>query len=109
MSFLATETKQLKKLLEGVNCRIVGDIKKTEITGLSSDSRKVQPGNLFAAICGLSVDGHNYLDQAVASGCSAVLVNKDWQDFSFETEILRVPLVEVDDTKIALGNIAATF
>jgi murE/murF fusion protein len=110
MSSLTAEAKQLTNLLEGVNCRIAGDIKKTEITGLSSDSRQVQPGNLFAAICGLSVDGHNYLDQAVASGCSAVLVNKDWQDFTTDTENrLRVPLVEVDDTKIALGNIAATF
>ena len=110
MSFLTAETKQLENLLEGVECRITGDIKKTEINGFSSDSRNVQPGNLFAAIRGLSVDGHNYMNQAVASGCSALLVNNGWQDFTSETAIgHRVPLVEVDDTKIALGNIAATF
>ncbi len=110
MSALTTDTKQLKNLLEGVDCKITGNIEKTEITGLSSDSRKVQPGNLFAAIQGLSVDGHNYLNQAVAAGCSALLVNKGWQDFATEAKIgPQIPLVEVDDTKIALGDIAATF
>jgi len=43
MSALTTDTKQLKNLLEGVDCKITGNIEKTEITGLSSDSRKVQP------------------------------------------------------------------
>ena len=110
MSALTTDTKQLKNLLEGVDCKITGNIEKTEITGLSSDSRKVQPGNLFAAIQGLSVDGHNYLNQAVAAGCSALLVNNGWQDVATEAKIgPQIPLVEVDDTKIALGDIAATF
>ena len=110
MSALTTDTKQLKNLLEGVDCKITGNIEKTEITGLSSDSRKVQPGNLFAAIHGLAVDGHNYLNQAVAAGCSALLVNNGWQDFATEAKIgPQIPLVEVDDTKIALGDIAATF
>ena len=110
MSTLTTATKQLRNLLEGVDCRISGDIGRTEITGLSSDSRKVQPGNLFAAIQGLSVDGHNYLNQAVAAGCSALLVNHGWQSLAAETEnVGQIPLVEVNDTKIALGDIAAAF
>ena len=110
MPAITTETKQLKNLLEGVDCRITGDIEKTEITGLSSDSRKVEPGNLFAAIQGLSVNGHNYLNQAVAAGCSALLVNHGWQSLAAETEnVGQIPLVEVNDTKIALGDIAAAF
>ncbi len=110
MPAITTETKQLKNLLEGVDCRITGDIEKTEITGLSSNSRKVLPGNLFAAIQGLSVDGHKFMSQAVAAGCSALLVNYGWQDLAIDTKIITgIPLVEVDDTKIALGEIAATF
>jgi len=81
MSALTT-AKQLKILLEGVEYNITGDFEKTEITGLCSDSRKVQPGNMFAALKGLSVDGHNYLDQAVAAGCSALLVNQGWQEYA---------------------------
>jgi UDP-N-acetylmuramoyl-L-alanyl-D-glutamate--2,6-diaminopimelate ligase len=110
MPAITTETKQLKNLLEGVDCRITGDIEKTEITGLSSDSRKVLPGNLFAAIQGLTVDGHKYLDQAVTAGCSALLVNYGWQELVKDSNIItRIPFIEVDDTKIALGEIAATF
>ena len=99
----------MKKLLAGIACNITGNIEQIEITGLSSDSRKVQPGNLFAAVEGLSVDGHNFLNQAVTAGSSALLVNKGWQNTAAAGLVSQVPLVEVDDTKIALGDIAATF
>ena len=109
MSALTT-AKQLKILLEGVEYNITGDFEKTEITGLCSDSRKVQPGNMFAALKGLSVDGHNYLDQAVAAGCSALLVNQGWQEYAPGAEDWpRVAIVEVTDTKTALGNVAANY
>ena len=109
MSALTT-AKQLKILLEGVEYNITGDLEKTEITGLCSDSRKVQPGNMFAALKGLSVDGHNYLDQAVAAGCSALLVNQGWQEYAPGAEDWpRVAIVEVTDTKTALGNVAANY
>lgn len=105
-----TRTKQLKNLLKGVDCRISGNIGQTEITGLSSDSRKTCPGNLFAAIQGLSVDGHNYLGQAVAAGCSALLINKNRQDLAATEPLFQqIPLIAVDDTRIALGEIAAAF
>jgi UDP-N-acetylmuramoyl-L-alanyl-D-glutamate--2,6-diaminopimelate ligase len=64
----ALTTKKLKHLLEGVEYNITGDAEKTVITGLCSDSRKVEPGNLFAALKGFSVDGHNYLKQEVSAG-----------------------------------------
>jgi murE/murF fusion protein len=105
-----TTAKQLKLLLEGVECNITGDIEKTEISGLCSDSRKVQAGNMFAALKGLSVDGHNYLNEAVAAGCSALLVNQGWQEYAPGAEVWpRVAIVEVPDTKTALGNVAANY
>ena len=110
MSAHAPLTKQLKLLLEGVECNITGAIEQAEITGLCSDSRKVQPGNLFAALKGLSVDGHNYLRQAVAGGCTTLLVNRDWQEYVTDPKAWpTVVIVEVDDTKTALGNIAANY
>ena len=100
----------LKPLLKGVEYHTIGDLDKTEITGLCSDSRKVQPGNLFTALAGLSVDGHRYLSQAVAAGCSALLVNQDWRKYTPDTEAWpQVAIVEVSDTKTALGNVAANY
>jgi murE/murF fusion protein len=105
-----TATKQLKLLLAGVDHTITGDIEQTEITGLCSDSRKIQAGNLFAALKGLSVDGHTYLDQAVAAGCSALLVSQGWQEHVHNAEAWpKIAIVEVADTKIALGYMAANY
>ena len=110
MAAITAETKQLEHLLAGVAYSTTGDFEHTEITGLCSDSRKVQPGNMFAALKGLTCDGHNYVDRAVAAGCSALLVDKDWQHhFPGATKRVRVPIVEVEDTKTALGYIAANF
>ena len=71
------ETKRLEHVLAGIEYQTSGNMNRTEITGLCSDSKKVQPGNLFAALKGLTCDGHDYLDQAIEAGCSSLLVNKD--------------------------------
>ena len=44
-----------------------------EITGLTADSRQVQPGFLFAALAGSQTDGTAYIDDAVRRGAAAVL------------------------------------
>ena len=48
-----------------------GDV---EITGVTSDSREVRPGFLFAALPGLTTDGRHFVDDAVARGAAAILV-----------------------------------
>jgi murE/murF fusion protein len=102
--------KNLKNLLRGIECKITGDIEKVVITGLCSDSRKVQPGSLFAALRGMSVDGHDYLGQAVSSGCSALLVSSGWYELIADKDFNpEIPVVEVADTKTAFGHIAAAF
>ena len=47
------------------------------ITGVTHDSRAVGPGDLFVAIPGAVVDGHDYVERAVASGAAAVAVERD--------------------------------
>ena len=110
MSAINSEIKLLEPLLQGVEHSITGYRRKTEITGLCSDSRNAQPGNLFAAINGLTVDGHDFLDQAVAAGCSVLLVNRRWRGkVATSGNQHRITIVEVDDTKTALGLIAANY
>ena len=50
---------------------------ETVITGISYDSRTVSKGFLYIAIKGSRVDGNDFIPQAVASGASAVLVDRD--------------------------------
>ena len=48
-----------------------------EITGVTADSRKVQPGFLFAALPGSQADGGAYASQAVKAGAAAVVYGRD--------------------------------
>lgn len=65
---------KLKTLLKDLQVQIKGSREK-EITGLSSDSRTVSPGNLFIAKKGLSKDGAQFIPQALSGGASAILTD----------------------------------
>ncbi|MET0503990.1 MAG: Mur ligase domain-containing protein, partial [Luteibacter sp.] len=47
-----------------------------EISGLTADSREVQPGWLFAALPGAKADGARFVADAIAKGAVAVLVGR---------------------------------
>ena len=49
------------------------------ITGVTHDSRAVGPGDLFVAIPGAVVDGHDYVDRALAAGAAAVAIERDME------------------------------
>jgi len=70
-----------------------------EFSGITSDSRQVVPGMLFAALPGQTVDGHDYIPQAIERGAVAVLVSRDTDT--------GVPSLRVDDVLAALGVLAA--
>jgi UDP-N-acetylmuramoyl-tripeptide--D-alanyl-D-alanine ligase len=67
-------------------------------SGAEIDSRNCCEGKVFFAMQGENVDGHDYLDSAILSGCSAVVVEK-LRDVS-------VPLIVVQDTRKALQILA---
>lgn len=68
-----------------------------------TDSRVVQAGDLFVALRGEQFDAHDYLDAVAESGAAAVLVERgrSWNPDS------ECAVIEVDDTRVALGRIAA--
>lgn len=72
-----------------------GDI---SFTGITTDSRQVVPGMLFAALPGQSFDGHDYIRQALERGAVAALVSR-----SVPADL---PLLQVDDVQSALGVLA---
>jgi len=75
--------------------------KDVTFTGITTDSRKVAPGMLFAALPGQSVDGHDFLPQAMARGAVAALVSRDTGS--------DLPALRVDDVLAALGVLAADW
>ena len=48
-----------------------------EITAITCDSRRVEPGCLFVCIDGTAVDGHRFAAAAEADGAAAVVVQRD--------------------------------
>jgi UDP-N-acetylmuramoyl-L-alanyl-D-glutamate--2,6-diaminopimelate ligase len=71
-----------------------------KVTGVQDDSRRVAPGNLFVAVRGLRVDGHDFIDEAVHRGAAAVAVERAVGDVS-------VPQLVVDRGAAALASAAA--
>lgn len=79
-------------------------------TGVSTDSRTVKQGNLFLAIRGELFDGHNFLTKAVESGSSAIVVDRRWAESNpVLLSSLDVPKLVVEDTVVALGELARTY
>jgi UDP-N-acetylmuramoyl-tripeptide--D-alanyl-D-alanine ligase len=70
------------------------------ISGVSTDSRSLQPGELFIPLRGDNFDGHDYLAQAVQHGAAVCLSEE-------VVGGLPVPVVKVSDTLKALGDLAA--
>lgn len=71
-----------------------------EITGVCTDSRSVEPGNLFIAIQGDRFDGHHFLKDVEAKGAIAAVVNR-------RVDGVDIPQFVVTDTLDALAKIAS--
>ena len=80
-------------------CDAMGEGDERVITGVVTDSRNCQAGNLFACIQGEKVDGHDYALQAQEKGASAIIAEK-------EITGLSIPVLQVPNTIVALDRLA---
>lgn len=89
---------RLFEAAQALNAQAVGA--DVEITSVTTDSRKLAAGCLFVALKGPRFDGHTFAAQALAQGAAAVMVEAGARlDVS--------PALVVDDTRLALGRLAA--
>lgn len=95
--------KKLIQALDAVETTGDGDV---EITGVESDSRKVKEGFLFVAVRGTAVDGHAYIDAAVATGAAAVVCEEIPEKTAAEKEVC---FVRVKDSAEALGKVVSAW
>lgn len=72
-----------------------------EVKSVQIDSRKVQPGDLFVALRGTQVDGHEYIEKAIGQGATAVVCESLPQHVSEDVTYLVYP-----DTELAVGSLA---
>lgn len=90
---LANAARVLNGSLRGVDAAF---------TGVSTDTRTLARGDLFVALVGPRFDGHAFIAEAASRGAVGALVSRDPGESA-------VPTVHVDDTRLALGRLAADW
>lgn len=71
----------------------------TIFTGVGTDTRHIHEGDLFVALKGPNFDGHEFVEDAFDQGAAAAMVSRP--------DLGPLPHLQVDDTKEALGFLAA--
>lgn len=91
----------LRDLLHGVTSDPVAAV---PVAGIACHSKQVRHGDLFIAIPGAAMDGHAFIDEAIARGASAVVAER-----LPATASRACPCVTVRDSRAALITIARRF
>ena len=92
---------RLKTLLSGVTLLGGAVDEDVEISGISYDTRTIQPGELFVALTGYKTDGHRFLREAVEKGAAAVICHKAPDEPG--------PWLIAADTRAALAAVSANW
>lgn len=85
--------------VDGVICQQNGLECGKEISIVTSDSRKVEPGALFICFEGEKADGHRFIDDALKKGAAAVVIQRE------EFRRASAPWILVRDSRRAAGQI----
>ncbi|MEC7823569.1 MAG: UDP-N-acetylmuramoyl-tripeptide--D-alanyl-D-alanine ligase [Pseudomonadota bacterium] len=91
---LAWIAQQIQGRLEGQDIAV---------SVVSTDTRQINQGDVYLALKGDNFDGHAFAEAAINAGASAIIASTQL-DVSVTS---RVPVIYVEDTKIALGDLGA--
>lgn len=95
---------KLKDLIQNTALKVVAGNVDREIGNISFDSRKVVENDLFVAIAGSQVDGHDFIDAALSKGATAVVVERLPQDLN-----PAVTWLQTNNSAKALGELSAAL
>ncbi len=87
--------KKLEELYPGVGSDVL-------IKGVKINSKEIEPGDLFVCTMGVTADRHDFIDDAVKHGASAIVVSKDVKDPG-------VPVIKVPNTNRELPYLCQKF
>lgn len=101
---------ELKIILSGLeNLKVKGSL-DIDVPNIKNDSRAVKPGDMFVAIKGFDIDGHEHINEACANGAKVILAQTNQitkEDIKDVPE--DVTIVLADDTRYALAICACNF
>ncbi len=99
---------ELKKILVGIeDLKAKGNL-DLDIKGIDSNSKKIKPGYMFVAIKGFSTDGHKYINDAIESGATVIVIQEgcDLKSIKLSTD---VTVIMTKDTRKALAIFSCNF
>ena len=99
---------ELKQILVGLeNLKVKGDL-DIEISGIENNSKNVKKGYLFVAIQGFSTDGHQYVENAIENGATAIMIQE-----GCNLKGIKIPnnitVVMAKDTREGLAVVSDNF
>lgn len=95
---MSNNGRTLADIMKGIKgAQVLGDT-QVIISGITHDSRKVLPGDIYACIPGFKLDGHDFAVAAVDAGASALLVERFLK--------LDIPQLRVKDARQTVGFLA---
>ncbi|MEA1927612.1 MAG: UDP-N-acetylmuramoyl-tripeptide--D-alanyl-D-alanine ligase, partial [Candidatus Auribacterota bacterium] len=101
------EPQKLQTITEWSGGKLILGDKSGMVSGISTDSRSVRPGELFLALAGERFDGHDFIDTALNNGASGVIVSRS--PGKYKDRRPGRDLILVADTLRALKNIARGY
>ena len=90
----------LGRITEAVRGKLANVSRESKVSGVSIDSRRIRPRELFVALAGEHTDGRQYLKAAIAAGAVAGLCRRPPRG---------IPAIKVDNPRRALGDLAAAY
>lgn len=96
---------KISDILKGIKYEILQEIDENKvITGMEYDSRNIEKGNIFFALPGYTVDGHDFIEKAVSLGAEVIFVSRK-----------DIPLIDninyyfIENLEEHMGIIASNF
>lgn len=96
------------QILAATGGRLIAGSGEKKIYGVSTDSRRINRGNLFIALAGENFDGHAFVQKAVEDGAAGVIVS-DAGRINVGAIADETSVIEVADTLRALGDLANSY
>lgn len=95
---------ELKKLLKNKDYELLKGNLNKDINEIRYDSREVKQNNLFVAVSGFEVDGHDFINEAVKNGAKAVIIENEISKY-----IEEVTYLKVGNSRKFMAELAKTF
>lgn len=97
------EARSLKFIADACEAQIICGSPDASVLEVSTDSRAVQPGEIFFALTGETFDGHDFISDVAAKGVAAVVVEK------VPAMLPPCAVLRVANVRAALGKLAAAY